>query len=165
MAAGALCGLWLAASGPHGPEVVETRVLDRGEGLTLAATKLTGNPHVPAGEMTWEVRLPPRRQESRFTRRQPRPSRFAPVPREGEEAELFLLGTALPALVQVAEAGFVEPRRASATLEARRATATAQLPQRSTLDPHRRPPLMTETPFALASPSFGPPSAISICTQ
>jgi hypothetical protein len=125
VAAGALCGLWLAASGPHGPEVVETRVLDRGEGLTLAATKLTGNPHVPAGEMTWEVRLPPRRQESRFTRRQPRPSRFAPVPREGEEAELFLLGTALPALVQVAEAGFVEPRRASATLEARRATATA----------------------------------------
>ena len=122
VAASALCGLWVADFGPHGPEVVETRVLDRGEGLTLIATKLTGDPHVPAGEMTWEVQLSPR--ETRFARRPPRPTRFAVAPR-AEEAEVFPLGTALPALVQVAEAGFVEPRLVSATLEARVALATA----------------------------------------
>ena len=124
VAAGALCGLWVADFGPHGPEVVETRVLDRGEGLTLTATKLTGDPHVPAGEMSWEVRLSPRRQETRFVRRPPRPTRFAVAPRE-EAAEVIPLGTALPALVQVAEAGFIEPRLVSATLEARLATAAA----------------------------------------
>ena len=39
VAAGALCGLWVADYGPHGPELVETRLLDRGEGLALTRTR------------------------------------------------------------------------------------------------------------------------------
>ena len=78
--------------------------------------------------MTWEARLSPRRQESRFAHRPrthtPRASRFAVARREAA-AQGLALGTALPAVVQVAEVGFVEPRLVAATLEAGRATATA----------------------------------------
>jgi hypothetical protein len=47
------------------------------------------------------------------------------VARREAAAQGLALGTALPAVVQVAEVGFVEPRLVAATLEAGRATATA----------------------------------------
>ena len=47
------------------------------------------------------------------------------MPRREAAAQGLALGTALPAVVQVAEVGFVEPRLVAATLEAGRATAAA----------------------------------------
>ena len=47
------------------------------------------------------------------------------MPRREAAAQALALGTALPAVVQVAEVGFVEPRLVAATLEAGRATAAA----------------------------------------
>ena len=47
------------------------------------------------------------------------------MPRREAAAQGLALGTALPAVVQVADVGFVEPRLVAATLEAGRATAAA----------------------------------------
>ena len=44
-----LNGLWVGSYGPHGPEVVEVQV----QGDEITATKITGDPFVPAGNKTW----------------------------------------------------------------------------------------------------------------
>lgn len=54
-------GRWIGDYGPHGPEEVE--IVERGD--LLVATKITGDPNVPAGEVTFEVRLGWRRGDGR----------------------------------------------------------------------------------------------------
>ena len=55
-----LNGRWLGDYGPHGIEVVE--IVESVDGRVVA-TKITGDPNVPAGQVTFEVQLNWRRGE------------------------------------------------------------------------------------------------------
>ncbi|GIL94703.1 hypothetical protein Vretimale_922, partial [Volvox reticuliferus] len=50
-----LAGLWTGVYGPHGPEIVSLSYDGRGAGSRIMATKITGDPNVPAGEVTFRV--------------------------------------------------------------------------------------------------------------
>ncbi|GIL46117.1 hypothetical protein Vafri_3176 [Volvox africanus] len=50
-----LAGLWMGVYGPHGPEIISLGYDGRGSGSMIVATKITGDPNVPAGEVTFRV--------------------------------------------------------------------------------------------------------------
>ncbi|GLC35951.1 hypothetical protein PLESTB_000522600 [Pleodorina starrii] len=51
------CGLYLGAFGPHGPELIQlSRAVQDGEEVVLA-TKVTGDPNVPAGEVSFRAKV------------------------------------------------------------------------------------------------------------
>ena len=53
-----LCGRWQAQYGAHGNEIVDVTLCERGDGEHwLQAVKLTGDVNIPAGELSWEVRI------------------------------------------------------------------------------------------------------------
>ncbi|EFJ44752.1 hypothetical protein VOLCADRAFT_106212 [Volvox carteri f. nagariensis] len=51
------CGLYLGAFGPHGPELIQlSRTMQDGEEV-VCATKVTGDPNVPAGEVSFRAKV------------------------------------------------------------------------------------------------------------
>ncbi|KXZ56396.1 hypothetical protein GPECTOR_1g351 [Gonium pectorale] len=51
------CGLYLGAFGPHGPELIQlNRGMQDGEEV-VCATKVTGDPNVPAGEVSFRAKV------------------------------------------------------------------------------------------------------------
>ncbi|GFR41394.1 hypothetical protein Agub_g2035 [Astrephomene gubernaculifera] len=51
------CGLYLGAFGPHGPELLQlSRVVQDGE-EEVVGTKVTGDPNVPAGELSFRAKV------------------------------------------------------------------------------------------------------------
>ncbi|GLI68805.1 hypothetical protein VaNZ11_013307 [Volvox africanus] len=51
------CGLYLGAFGPHGPELIQlNRTMQDGEEV-VCATKVTGDPNVPAGEISFRAKV------------------------------------------------------------------------------------------------------------
>lgn len=51
------CGLYLGAFGPHGPELIQlSRGLQDGEEV-VSAVKVTGDPNVPAGEVSFRAKV------------------------------------------------------------------------------------------------------------
>ena len=85
--ASSLAGLYTASYGSHGPEVIEVRHTNG----ALTATKVTGDNHVPAGEWSWRADLP--------------------------SSSILEPGATLDAKVQIAEAGFTNPREIGGTLK------------------------------------------------
>ena len=109
ISAQSLCGLWIADYGPHGPEVVEVSLEQQQQqdgaedgggggapgapGTTLRAIKLTGDPHVPAGELTWRAQLT-----------------AAVAAAAATEPPRVAVGAKLPAQMRVAEEGLANAR-------------------------------------------------------
>ncbi|CAD7701582.1 unnamed protein product [Ostreobium quekettii] len=54
-----LAGIWKGSYGPHGVEVIKIEYDFSGSSAQIVATKLIGDPNVPAGEKTWRVHAKP----------------------------------------------------------------------------------------------------------
>eukprot|EP00878_Enallax_costatus_P029857 GHUV01032421.1.p1 GENE.GHUV01032421.1~~GHUV01032421.1.p1 ORF type:complete len:405 (+),score=69.47 GHUV01032421.1:126-1217(+) len=54
-----LAGLWKGLYGPHGCEMLSLSYDFSGKSAHILATKLTGDPNVPAGEVTWTAAAAP----------------------------------------------------------------------------------------------------------
>jgi len=90
-------GTWRAEYGIHGTEVVEVRLVSG----RLEARKLTGDPHVPAGELTWIAQVSDAEGDAAV----------------GKSTAPISLPLVCDASVQVAEEGFVNARMADCQLE------------------------------------------------
>jgi regulator of sirC expression with transglutaminase-like and TPR domain len=100
-----LSGLWVADYGWHGPEIIDVAI-HRGE---LLATKLTGDPFVPAGKLSWAAQLSPLAPGREHERMEAEETTDA--------AEAAGPGGRYSARVQIAEQGFSNPRFETAELE------------------------------------------------
>ena len=114
LSAADLHGLFWANYGAHGPEVVEVAE-DGCNGGGLVATKITGDVNVPAGQRSWSVAVPMAAADEQEAGR-------AGHEITPGEIRRISIGDKLPAMVQVADAGFRDAREVEATMEVRSAS-------------------------------------------
>ena len=114
LAAADLHGLFWANYGAHGPEVVQVAE-DGCNGGGLVATKITGDVNVPAGQRSWSVAVPMAAADEQVAGR-------AGHETTPGEIRRISIGDKLPAMVQVAGAGFRDAREVEATMEVRSAS-------------------------------------------